>query len=278
METLPIKNWLFGLAGLLLMASCSSEDKETMEGTATVNVSLVDAPADYDEVWIEVLGVELLPGDEEEDGDGWVYIPYDEEDTHINLLSLVNGNEAYIGSEEISAGSISKLRLVLGDDNYLVINGEETPLTTPSAQQSGLKLQLDQELMAGIQYDLVIDFDAAKSIVKAGNSGQYILKPVLRVVAEQSASIEGKVLPVEAHPVIYGIINEDTVSTFADESGSFALRGLAEGDYTIIFDPTEEYEADTLYSVPTLDGEITVLDPVELETTADVEIEIETGN
>ncbi|GGF34129.1 hypothetical protein GCM10011339_22940 [Echinicola rosea] len=249
-----------------------------MEGTATVNVSLVDAPADYDEVWIEVLGVELLPGDEEEDGDGWVYIPYDEEDTHINLLSLVNGNEAYIGSEEISAGSISKLRLVLGDDNYLVINGEETPLTTPSAQQSGLKLQLDQELMAGIQYDLVIDFDAAKSIVKAGNSGQYILKPVLRVVAEQSASIEGKVLPVEAHPVIYGIINEDTVSTFADESGSFALRGLAEGDYTIIFDPTEEYEADTLYSVPTLDGEITVLDPVELETTADVEIEIETGN
>lgn len=155
MRNFHIKTCLLGLAGLAVMASCNSDDEESMEGAATVNVSLVDAPADYDEVWIEVLGVELLPGDEPEEGDGWVYIPYDEEDAHINLLSLVNGNEAFIGSEEISAGSISKLRLILGEDNFLVMDGEEIPLTTPSAQQSGLKLQLDQELMAGIQYDLV---------------------------------------------------------------------------------------------------------------------------
>ncbi|AGA77721.1 DUF4382 domain-containing protein [Echinicola vietnamensis] len=278
MRNFHIKTCLLGLAGLAVMASCNSDDEESMEGAATVNVSLVDAPADYDEVWIEVLGVELLPGDEPEEGDGWVYIPYDEEDAHINLLSLVNGNEAFIGSEEISAGSISKLRLILGEDNFLVMDGEEIPLTTPSAQQSGLKLQLDQELMAGIQYDLVIDFDAAKSIVQAGNSGQYILKPVLRVIAEESASIEGQVLPIEAHPVVYGVINEDTVSTFADETGSFALRGLVEGNYTVIFDPSEEYEADTLLNVPAVDGEITVLDPVELEMAADLEVDIEAGN
>jgi len=276
MRSLNLKNWIFGLAGLLALVSCNSEDEEVMEGNAKVNVSLIDAPADYDAVWIEVLGVEILTaGEDESDDSAWISIPNEADDDHLNLLSLVGGNEAFIGSEEVPAGEITQIRLLLGDDNYLVVDGEEIPLTTPSAQQSGLKLQLNQELMAGIQYDLVIDFDAAKSIVKAGNSGQYILKPVLRVVAEESASIEGQVLPVEAEPVIYGIINEDTVSTFTDETGAFALRGLISGDYTIIIDPNEDYVGDTIQNVTATAGEVTVMDPIELEMAAEVEVEVE---
>lgn len=274
-----MRNWIMGLAGLLAMASCDSEEEQQMEGNAKVNVSLIDAPADYDAVWVEVIGVEILPGGEEEtDGTAWITIANEADEDHINLLSLVNGNEAFIGSEEIPAGEISQIRLLLGEDNYIVVDGDEIPLTTPSAQQSGLKIKVDQELMAGIQYDLVIDFDAAKSIVKAGNSGKYILKPVLRAVAEASASIEGRVLPLEADPVIYGIVGEDTVSTYTDETGAFALRGLIGGDYTVIIDPKDGFLADTLYNVPTQEGEITVIDPIELEGDLDIDIEVEVGN
>lgn len=276
MKSFKIKNWVLGLAGLVALASCNTEDDEIREGNAKVNVSLIDAPADYDAVWIEVLGVEILRADEDESDDSaWISIPNEADENHLNLLSLVGGNEAFIGSEEVPAGEISQIRLLLGEDNYLVIDGEEIPLKTPSAQQSGLKLKLNQELMAGIQYDLVIDFDAAKSIVKAGNSGQYILKPVLRVVAEESASIEGQVLPVDAEPVIYGIINEDTVSTFTDETGAFALRGLISGEYTLIIDPNDNYVGDTIYNIPTQLGEVTVLEPIELEMATEVEVEVE---
>ncbi|MDN3668939.1 DUF4382 domain-containing protein [Echinicola jeungdonensis] len=267
MKTNLLRNWILGLGGLIIAASCNPETEDQMNGNATLNVSMVDAPADYDEVWIEVLGVEVLTGDDNEENESaWISIGNEAEDDHVNLLSLVGGNSAFIGSKEIPAGEITQIRLLLGEDNFLVKDGEEIHLTTPSAQQSGLKLQVHEELLAGIQYNLVIDFDAAQSIVKAGNSGKYILKPVLRVVAEESATIEGIVLPVEAEPTIYGIINEDTVSTFTDENGAFALRGLMGGEYTIIFDPMDTtYLADTLYNVPTIEGEITVLDPVQLE-------------
>jgi hypothetical protein len=51
----------------------------------------------------------------------------------------------------------------------------------PSAEQSGLKLQVNQTLQEGIMYHVLLDFDANKSIVKLGNGG-YKLKPVIRTV------------------------------------------------------------------------------------------------
>ena len=59
--------------------------------------------------------------------------------------------------------------------------GEKIALKTPSGQESGLKVQVHQEVTGGILYRLTLDFDAGRSIVKAGNSGKYLLKPVLRI-------------------------------------------------------------------------------------------------
>ena len=60
--------------------------------------------------------------------------------------------------------------------------GSIVPLTTPSAQQSGLKINADITVPAGQEVDFAIDFDACKSFVKAGKSGKIILKPVLSVL------------------------------------------------------------------------------------------------
>ena len=57
--------------------------------------------------------------------------------------------------------------------------GGETALTMPSAQQSGLKMNVDIDVAAGQIADVVLDFDACKSVVRRGNSGQYNLKPVI---------------------------------------------------------------------------------------------------
>ena len=124
--------------------------------------------------------------------------------------------------------------------------------TSKCSTRSGLKTSTGiRELLAGIQYDLVLDFDAAQSIVKAGNSGQYILKPVLRVVAEGTASIRGKVSPIAASSTVFGIQNGDTLATFTDDRGDFILKGLNQGEYRVEIHPIEPYLGDTLLNVPT---------------------------
>jgi hypothetical protein len=49
--------------------------------------------------------------------------------------------------------------LLLGDDKNTVVVGDKTyDLKTPSAQQSGLKLKINQTLVA-VTYEFIFDFD-----------------------------------------------------------------------------------------------------------------------
>lgn len=259
-----------GIMLLVLAASCDSENSNTPQGKSQVNIYLVDAPADYDEVWVEVLAVKLLlKGEKEENDAAWININQKSENQKLNLLSLVGNNEAFLGGAEIPSGEISQIRLVLGSDNYIVQKGKKIELKTPSAQQSGLKLNISQKLQAGVPYDLVLDFDAAKSIVKTGTSGQYILKPVIRVIAEVSAGIQGIVLPLNADPIILGIVGKDTVSTFTDENGYFKLRGLKAGNYMVVINPKVQYEQLVISPVQTILGETKTIPPVTLSLSKD---------
>ena len=262
------------LTGLALVAmSCSSDDDNPNSGSARVNFYLVDAPASYDEVWIEVLAVRVKVDqdgvddemDEDDDESSWVEITYDESQP-INLLELTGGNSELLGAEDFPEGEIDQIRLILGEDNYVIKNGERHELKTPSAQQSGLKIKVDEDIDGGMTYDLIIDFDAAKSIVEAGNSGQIILKPVLRAFLDEAAAgITGQVLPLDAQPVQVTVNDGgDQYNTFVDENGNFKIIGLDDGIYSITLSPNELYLPTTIEDVQVVDGEITSIDPVTL--------------
>ncbi|WP_057937050.1 DUF4382 domain-containing protein [Algoriphagus resistens] len=262
------------LTGLALVAmSCSSDDDNPNSGSARVNFYLVDAPASYDEVWIEVLAVRVKVDqdgvddemDEDDDESSWVEITYDESQP-INLLELTGGNSELLGAEDFPEGEIDQIRLILGEDNYVIKNGERHELKTPSAQQSGLKIKVDEDIDGGMTYDLIIDFDAAKSIVEAGNSGQIILKPVLRAFLDEAAAgITGQVLPLDAQPVQVTVNDgDDQYNTFVDENGNFKIIGLDDGIYSITFSPNELYFPTSIEDVQVVDGEITSIDPVTL--------------
>lgn len=273
-----IKSFSLAAIAVLLFSSCDLENREERisDGHAKVNVFLIDAPASYDEVWIEVLGVQILTkGNDESNESAWINLPYKKEEQKINLLALTGGNSEHLGGVEVPAGAISQIRLMLGDDNYIIQNGVRSDLKTPSAQQSGLKLKVDKPLDAGVSYDIVIDFDASKSIVKAGNSGLFILKPVLRVVAEELATVEGTVLPLEAGPVsVSAILDQDTVGTFTDDNGLFILRGLKGGNYNFWFVPnSEDFEGLLLEEISIPVGETTKFDPITLEEASEEEEE-----
>lgn len=242
------------LIGVFAFTACNTNSGS---GTGTMKISLTDAPAAYDQVNIEIRQVLVNQdedaeepdtngedNDEGEEDNGW-YSILDDSMT-VNLLDYQHGATLELGETELEAGQYNQVRLILGDNNTVVIDGETYFLNTPSAQQSGYKLLVNANVEEGQVYELVIDFDASQSIVETGN-GNYILKPVLRTVdLEEEASISGTVLPVEAEPFVYAIVDQDTVGTQPDDEGNFKLVGLEDATYNVSFNPTNDAYADSL--------------------------------
>ena len=223
---------LFRMVGFCFLAAsifsaCDSDDSKM----AKVKVLLVDAPADYESVLIDVVDVKVKT-DIWESLDGVEKKVYD-------ILELTNGNEVLLGDIELPEGELNEIRLFLGDNNQLVIDGETLDLDTPSASQSGLKIKLDAMLEAGVTYKLVLDFDAAKSIVKAGNSGKFNLKPVIRAEMEaQTGAIKGMINPIDTDCVVYAIVGVDSISTYPNEEGKFLIRALDANTYKVVAIPS----------------------------------------
>lgn len=256
--------FLFFLALSFGLVSCSKDDDSAgSEGTAKVAVKLTDAPGDYDEVWIDVKDVMIKTTVEGSDEEGWESIgnvearPYD-------LLTLTGGVTELLASAEIPAGFLSQIRLVLGTANYVVVDGNELVLKTPSAEQSGLKLQVNQELKADAEYTYIMDFDVDKSIVKTA-AGGYILKPVIRLsVEENSGSITGTVSPSTEQVVVTAKNAKAEVSAYTNAEGKFELHGLPAGTYLVTATPAAGtgLQVAQINNVVVAEGETVNLDPI----------------
>lgn len=250
----------FVFIALFAFISCSDDDSNE-KGTSRVMVSMTDAPGDYEHVFVDVQDVVIKYSDSE----GEVSLG------NINagiydLLELTGGLSVLLADEEVPSGNISQMRLVLGEENSVVIDGESFPLQTPSAQQSGLKLNVNQTLEAGILYEFLLDFDVNESIVVQGNGG-YILKPVIRAsTSAESGSISGTVLPLGFQTLVTASNNEQTISAYTNSVGVFVLHGVPEGTYTVTIEPelTSGFEVLVLEDVVVINGEITALGNITL--------------
>jgi hypothetical protein len=184
----------------------------------------------------------------------------DVEDGIYNLLELTNGLDTLLGSAVLPAGRVSQIRLILGTNNSIMVNGVTSALTTPSAQQSGLKLNVNATLKAGVTYVITLDFDVARSIVK-NNNETYSLKPVIRALQEAtSGAISGTTTPLAATPAIFVIQGTDTVATsYTDEAGHFLLRGVPAGTYVVSFSPSVGYTPQQSEGIVVTVGNVTDL-------------------
>ena len=248
---------IFG-AFMLAMFFMACSDKD--EQTAILKVRLTDAPGDYQQVNIDIHGVEVHSelGDQ---ASGWTTLAV--ESGVYNLLELSNGLDVLLAENELPAGKVSQIRLILGANNSVKVGGQLFPLSTPSAQQSGLKIKVNEQLMAGITYTILLDFDAARSIVKNGN-GTYSLKPVIRAITEaNSGAIQGTVTPLLATPAVFVMMGTDTVATaYTNPLGKFLVRGVPAGTYTVGFFPKEGYTPMQIESVNVTIGNVTDLGTV----------------
>lgn len=267
MKTQAIKRFFIALTVISLIFNYSCSNSKT-EDTARVQLKLVDDPGDYLEVNVEIIDIQYNAGEDEE----WMsFTPVSGYPINVDLTELVAGNSLLLTDELIPAGMLNQVRLVLSENNTLRVEGEEDliPLNTPSAQQSGLKLKLNEELEGGFSYTFILDWIVSESIVKAGNSGNYNLKPVIKVNAEvNSGSISGEVKELnevdqdlEAMPNIVVQVFDSSDMFVTDsqtyELGEFLIQGLDAGNYILKI----EQEGYVMYTSITINVTVGTIEP-----------------
>lgn len=150
---------------------------------ANLRLSLTDAPKqDLKEVNVNVAHMELFL---QKDGVQKRLI-LAQNLGMVDLLTLRNGVLLPMADVDMPDGvEITHIRMVLSGDNNHAIRMDDSrcEMQTPSGQQSGVKIQLKAPIViqSGYRYSMVVDFDAAKSVVVRGN-GTCLLKPVIKLL------------------------------------------------------------------------------------------------
>jgi hypothetical protein len=169
---------VFGLAlGLGLLAACN--DPSGTDGSARIRVLLTDAPSDYIEsAEVHITRVYLQGG---EDDDAPSVDLFNDPDNPLvyDLLELRDGITADLTGEiEVEPGTYRQLRLVVSNATVTLAEGytfngggTEQTLTIPSGAQSGIKIQLSDEIEAeaGDLTTIIVDFDVDQNFVIQGN-------------------------------------------------------------------------------------------------------------
>ena len=218
-----------GLVGMFVLAAlafgqmmgCSGGGGGTA-ATGTLQVGLTDAQSDtFQQVVVTIKEVRVVPAGKESAPDNDPGLPvvatYATPRT-VDVLTL-RFQQELLGSITLPPGNYTQVRLILEPNpngqadpvNYLTMKTDPTvkiPLTTPSAQQSGLKVVGQFQVKPGIINAILLDFDPNTAIVARGN-GAYNLKPTgIRII--QSAG------PLTA----FGSLTGTVVATFKDFSSA----------------------------------------------------------
>lgn len=216
---------------VILGITFNSCNKDSDSNSYPYRVSMTDAPGPYDKVNIDLKAVEVI-------GSNGQAVMLNTTAGIYNLLDFSNGLSTLIATSTLTDSKIEQIRLILGTNNTVVVSGVSYPLSTPSAEQSGLKLQVHQTLVADIQNQILIDFDANVSVIQNGD-GTYKLKPVLRtVVTATSGNIVGSITPVGTMATVTATSSTNVVySSNVNNLGQFKISGLSAGTYTVTVTP-----------------------------------------
>lgn len=233
---------LFCLGLVAFLGSCTKEGNgvspSSSSGGSSYSVKMTDAPGPYRAVYVDIQSVEVVTSN----GNTQTL------ETHrgiYNLLRFSNGVDTMVASGLVNASSVEQIRLILGPNNSVITSdGVLHHLSTPSAQQSGLKIQVHHMLQTGSGYTALLDFDAHESIVVSGSS--YSLKPVIRTVeSSSSGTISGSVSVSGALTLVTAKSGSFSFSSIANANGEFMIAGVPPGDYTLFINPVAPYSAST---------------------------------
>lgn len=260
MKTIKMKGLqLTALFTCLFFFACQkSENANSGKGTSSVHIFLTDDPSlVFDQVLLDITKVEIkVQDDSEHQHESEHQNEVDDEDHHggtsggwmnvtihpgvYDILRFRNGLDTLFGTASFDAiKGLHKVRITLGNNNSVVLNGISSPLTV-QGNDNIIVINLEESAIAinsGGLTNFWIDIDAGRSIRFHHN--EYELKPSVKVFSkEKSASIEGRVLPGDAAAVVMAISGTDTATAKPEREGEFKFIGLNPGSYTLVYHAT----------------------------------------
>lgn len=243
----------------ILVCSCKDFDNSPK---ALVNILLIDAPAQWDSVIVEIQGVELelVPNGREGDVQK-IFLPYEPGDKEVDISKLVAGTVLPVARNETQLGIVTGITLMLGTRNSLYLDEDRFPLELPQGI-TDYYLPVSINLEQGFSYDLILDFDLEKSIQVTNPEPLSLdFNPTISAYSGIGrGELTGTTSPSELRPVIFAVNEEDSVSTHTNTSGNFSFR-LEPGTYDVFIDPKDSrYNPDTIRGVIVESGKITPLE------------------
>ncbi len=204
-----------------IFAGCEKDNNK-----GTLKLSITDAPIDSENVtgvFISITDIQYHVS-----GNNFASFSDFEGPKKFNLLDLTRGATELLGNLEMEPGTHTQLRFILDAPVYGTGNpmnpgcyigfedGTTQPLFVPSGFQTGFKGVGTFTVPVNGTVEVTADFDVRKSVVEAGVSGMYILKPTIRLVVDnQAGKIVGGVTNI---PEGKGII------IFAYEEGAYTAN------------------------------------------------------
>jgi hypothetical protein len=272
--------WWAAVALLPLAAgACDSGATSPATDQTTVSVYVKDAPGDVAHVWVQIDDVVLMS---DSGNISLLQAPTD----LIDLTTLQDEAMTLVKDLAIDPGAYHQLRFILGGAVLETTGGEvysmgglEAPdqapttgtLQCPSCAQSGIKVSFpgDVTMDQGSANGVLLDFDVTQSFGhQAGNSGMWVMHPVIHGHVAPASQIEGgntggsitgtvvlddgnggPTIPTcdgnpgsltEFVPMATGTSTDFSGTT--DEAGAFTIGGLSDDTYTL------GYQAETTFT------------------------------
>ncbi|MHB1921987.1 MAG: DUF4382 domain-containing protein [Chitinophagaceae bacterium] len=267
------------------LISCQKSSSFSSAGTPShpnLSIYMTDGPGFFDKIYIDVRQVaikvdtsadHLSSGDNMSSGEDWHnhqanhegddIHEHDQEDEGAvwdtlpikpgiyDLLHFSNGADTVLAQGQIPKGRIISFRLTLGPNNSLVKDSISYPLNLWQGDDNVYIRIFGPELdeVNASNYRFWIDFNADRSVIRM-DDGQFYLRPWLHAFAESNTgSIEGRVLPMAAYPVISVFNSADTLYAIPDKDGGFRINGLQQGTYGVFVNTSNGYLDTTLLNV-----------------------------
>lgn len=262
MKALNLRVWIILSLSLLILTACGGGGSDEV-GTGTVSVGLTDSSTGrYKAVYVTIDEVQVNKNDGSSNANsGWETVATPKKT--YNLLKLVNGLTEVLGEEELEAGIYHQIRMIIGKNaesenningephpsaNYVVLTDDSyVELKIPSGYQTGVKLVHNFEVEEGSFVELVLDFEACRSVVETG-SDKYILKPTIKVIeTENKSDVHGEVTEFGADPalpvtgaLVSAQISDGFSASVVRSTLTSDIEGV-EGQYSLLLSPGQTY-------------------------------------